>query len=181
MDTLVSRARKFAEAAHGSIDQRRKYSNEPYIVHCAEVAKLVATVPHTDEMLAAAWLHDTVEDVPTVTFESIEATFGPVVGQYVRELTDSPAKGMNREARKAADRQRLWRASPQAKTVKLADFIANTASIARHDPKFGRVYVTEKALTLPVLIDGDPTLLGLAFRTLIQAADTLKMDLYPTL
>ncbi|VDZ55823.1 bifunctional (p)ppGpp synthetase II/ guanosine-3',5'-bis pyrophosphate 3'-pyrophosphohydrolase [Serratia odorifera] len=62
--TLVERARRYATKAHAAIDQRRKYTNAPYIVHPQAVVEIVRSVPHTDEMLAAAWLHDTVEDTP---------------------------------------------------------------------------------------------------------------------
>ena len=51
----VERARIFATAAHAAVDQRRKYTNEPYIVHPTEVAAIVAGVPGaTPEMIAAA-------------------------------------------------------------------------------------------------------------------------------
>lgn len=52
---MEQRAREFAEAAHARIDQRRKYTGEPYIAHPAAVVELVRSVPHTDEMIAAAW------------------------------------------------------------------------------------------------------------------------------
>lgn len=63
--TLVERARRYATKAHAAIDQRRKYTNDPYIVHPQAVMEIVSSVPHSEEMLAAAWLHDTVEDTPT--------------------------------------------------------------------------------------------------------------------
>lgn len=176
---LVREARDFADWAHGSIDQRRKYTNEPYIVHPGEVAALVATVDRTPEVLAAAWLHDTVEDVPHVTHEIIRARFGEDVGQLVFELTDrSTAQDGTRDERKALDRLNLWRASPRAKTVKLGDLISNTRSIGAYDPKFARVYIREKALVLCVLTEGHPALLGMAFRSLIEAADKLKLDIF---
>lgn len=62
MGDLEERAREFATEAHKSIDQRRKYTNQPYIVHPLTVAELVRTVPHTEEMIAAALLHDVVEE-----------------------------------------------------------------------------------------------------------------------
>ncbi|WP_274872826.1 HD domain-containing protein, partial [Serratia marcescens] len=60
-NTLAERARRYATKAHAAIDQRRKYTDDPYIVHPQAVMELVRSVPHTEEMLAAAWLHDTVE------------------------------------------------------------------------------------------------------------------------
>ena len=62
MSDIISRAARFAKAAHESIDQRRKYSGEPYIVHPKAVAAIVATVTRDEHMISAAWLHDVVED-----------------------------------------------------------------------------------------------------------------------
>ena len=53
---VVHKAQVYAIAAHASVKQLRKYTNEPYIVHPAEVAKIVASVPgSTPDMVAAAW------------------------------------------------------------------------------------------------------------------------------
>jgi (p)ppGpp synthase/HD superfamily hydrolase len=79
---LERRALEFAIAAHASIDQRRKYTGEPYIVHPIAVAALVRSVPHTPEIIAAAYLHDVVEDTP-VTIEEIRAEFGDEVAALV--------------------------------------------------------------------------------------------------
>jgi (p)ppGpp synthase/HD superfamily hydrolase len=75
-------ALEFATTAHASINQRRKYTGEPYIVHPIAVAELVRSVPHTPEMIAAAYLHDVVEDTP-VTIEEIREEFGPQVAELV--------------------------------------------------------------------------------------------------
>lgn len=168
-DSLEARARAFAIRAHGAIDQRRKYTGEPYIVHPAAVAALVRHVHHTEAMLAAAWLHDTVEDTPT-TLEDIRREFGPEVALLVDQLTDAsrPSDG-NRAARKVLDRKRLAAASPAAMTIKLADLIDNSASILAHDRKFARTYLAEKAELLEVLIAGDASLLQHARRIVEDA------------
>jgi (p)ppGpp synthase/HD superfamily hydrolase len=164
MDDLERRALAFATAAHASIDQRRKYTNEPYIVHPIAVAELVKSVPHTPEMVAAALLHDVVEDTP-VTSEEIHAEFGPIVGELVDWLTDvsRPGDG-NRRLRKNLDLQHTAKAPPAAKTIKLADLIDNTLTIAARDPDFWRVYRREKLALLEVLKEGDPTLWEAAAR-----------------
>jgi (p)ppGpp synthase/HD superfamily hydrolase len=162
MSNLVKRAAIFAKRAHAAIDHRRKYTNEPYFVHPAEVAALVRSVPHTDEMLAAAYLHDTVEDTK-VTLEDIRAEFGDEVASLVEMLTDvSKPEDGNREVRKAIDREHTAKASPAAKTVKLADLINNTIDIVEHDIDFAVTYLKEKQLLLEVLKEGDPTLWKLA-------------------
>ncbi|QQR40394.1 HD domain-containing protein [Devosia rhizoryzae] len=162
MGELEQRARAFATAAHGSIDQQRKYTGEPYIVHPLAVAEIVRTVAHSEEMIAAALLHDVVEDTP-VTIEEIEAEFGPEVAELVGWLTDvsKPSDG-NRRKRKHLDLLHTAKATPAAKTIKLADLIDNTKSIAKHDPSFWHVYRREKEALLEVLKEGDPVLWRLA-------------------
>lgn len=91
---LVEMALAFATEAHGSIGQVRKYSGEPYINHPVEVMNIVRTVAHcTDVMLAAALLHDTIEDTP-VTRGDVERAFGLEVAAMVMELTDQCHEGM---------------------------------------------------------------------------------------
>lgn len=159
---LEHRARLFATAAHAAVGQLRKYTFEPYIVHPAEVAEIVRSVPHTEAQLAAAWLHDVVEDTG-VTIELIREEFGSQVSDLVGWLTDvsRPDHG-NRAQRKAIDRAHTAQAPAQAQTVKLADLISNTRSIVAHDPKFAVTYLQEKRLLLEVLTRGDPGLLARA-------------------
>ncbi len=162
MVDIVERARIFATAAHAAVKQKRKYTNEPYINHPAAVVKLVASVPHTPEMLAAAWLHDVVEDTG-VDFDTISAEFGEKVTDLVAWLTDqSTLKDGNRETRKAIDRNYLSVAPPDAQTIKLADIIDNMKSIKEHDPSFYKVYRLEKEQLLEVMTLGDPILMKLA-------------------
>lgn len=151
--TMVVRARTFAIGAHNAIDHRRKYTGDPYHVHLQGVAHLVSSVPHTDEMVAAAWLHDTVEDTK-VTHDDIRSEFGPDVAGLVYWLTNAskPEDG-NRAVRKAIDREHLAKAPLPAKIVKLADLIDNTRTIVKYDPDFAKIYMNEKAKLLDVLVD----------------------------
>jgi (p)ppGpp synthase/HD superfamily hydrolase len=150
---LELRAKAFATVAHQG--QVRKYTGEPYINHPAAVVELVRTVPHTQEMLAAAWLHDVVEDTDTTLIE-VRDRFGLKVAAYVLFLTDvSKPEDGNRATRKALDRVHLTTAPPKAMTIKLADLIHNTGSIVKYDPKFAEVYLAEKRLLLEVLTGGD--------------------------
>lgn len=161
---LIDRARIFANEAHQRIDQRRKYSGQPYAAHLKAVADIVTSVTDSPAAVAAAWLHDVVEDTPA-TIEDIASTFGPEIAELVNALTDisRPSDG-NRKQRKDIDRGHLAKASPLAKTIKLADLIDNCADICRHDPRFGRVFLDEMALLLPVLKEGEPRLLRRAER-----------------
>jgi len=157
---MLDEVLKFATKAHGS--QKRKYTGEPYIVHPIAVSEIVKTVPHTDEMVAAALLHDVVEDTP-VTIQEIETKFGSKVAELVGWLTDTsrPEDG-NRKTRKSIDRLHSADAPAEAQTIKLADLIHNTESIEKHDPSFYKVYKQEKIALLDVLTKGDITLRKIA-------------------
>ena len=154
MSSLVYKAQIYASAAHGAVGQKRKYTGEPYIVHPCEVVMILSLAgvfnPH---VLAAAWLHDVLEDT-LVERQALLSVFGLTVLRLVEQLTDQsrPEDG-NREARKRIDRGHTALAHPEAKTIKLADLISNTRSIVEHDPAFARVYLKEKALLLEVLRD----------------------------
>lgn len=157
---MMARAVVFAERAHRG--QERKDTGEPYFVHVAHVATIVAGVTDDETMIAAAYLHDTVEDC-RITIEEIEGDFGTRVAYLVQDLTDvsRPADG-NREKRKAIDRRHTALAHRDAKTIKLADLISNTSSIVQLDPDFAKVYMAEKRALLEVLKQGDPLLWGQA-------------------
>lgn len=158
MTPIIKKAKEFAQHHHSSIDQRRKYTNEPYIVHPAAVAKLVSSVPHTEAMIAAAWLHDTVEDTPA-TIEMVQEEFGEAIAVLVEMLTDiSKPEDGNRVQRKSIDRDHTAQASAEAKTIKLADLIHNSETILKHDLEFAKVYMAEKAALLNVLREGDQVL-----------------------
>jgi (p)ppGpp synthase/HD superfamily hydrolase len=125
---------------------------------------IVQTVPHTEAMLAAAWLHDVVEDTG-VTIETVRAEFGSEVADLVSWLTDvSRPEDGNRARRKARDREHTAAAPAEAQTVKLADLISNTRSIMAHDPKFAVTYLEEKRALLAVMTRGDATLMEIARR-----------------
>lgn len=160
---VVQKAQVYAMAAHASVKQLRKYTNEPYIVHPMEVAKIVATVPGaTKDMLAAAILHDVIEDTGC-TFTDIHLSFGIDIAGMVSWLTDvSKPEDGNRAARKAIDLEHIARAPANVKTIKLADIISNCKSIIEHDPNFAAVYLKEKRAQLAVLTEGDAGLLARA-------------------
>lgn len=117
VSTLEQRAMEFAAHYHGIIDHRRKYTGEPYIEHPKAVVKLVKDAPHTPAMLAAAWLHDVVEDTPA-TIDEVRQTFGAEIAGLVRMLTNvSRPEDGNRATRKSIDRAHIAMASREAKTI----------------------------------------------------------------
>ena len=176
MDKVIQ-ATVFATAAHAAVGQRRKYTNEPYIVHPLEVKQIVSTVTHDPDALAAALLHDVVEDT-SVELGLIHNMFGREVGELVGWLTDvsQPTDG-NRAARKAIDRAHIAQAPALAQTIKLADLISNTRSIVQHDAKFALTYLPEKRELLRVLDRGDPVLLEQAWHEVKLGFEKLNLDL----
>lgn len=173
MSDLVTRAAEFARRAHESIDQRRKYSGEPYIVHPQAVVELVASVTDDPAILAAAWLHDVVEDTP-ITLDEIEAEFGEDVARLVENLTDvSKREDGNRATRVAIDRNHTAQANPRAKTVKLADVIHNISDIVEADPGYAPKYIREKEALLEVLTEGDERLYKRALKAISDAWEQL--------
>lgn len=157
---LVAQARLYSRCAHQAAGQTRKYTGEPYYLHPLAVADTVAQVAGaTPEMVAAALLHDVVEDT-AITHEEIALAFGDGVAGLVFDLTDQyagPEQG-NRATRKAMEQARLSHVRPQAQTIKYADLIDNTARIVDLDPTFAKVYLKEKRALLDVMRDGDAAL-----------------------
>lgn len=149
MDNLILLARTFASRAHRG--QVRKYTGEPYINHPVEVADIVRRHNGSPEMIAAALLHDVVEDTD-VTLDDISSEFGESVANLVADLTDvSRPEDGNRATRKAMDREHTAQASAAAMVIKAADLISNTSSIVEHDPSFAKVYLKEKRALLDVM------------------------------
>ena len=171
--SIKEKALVFATKAHNSVGQKRKYSGEEYIVHPIEVAEMVSNTGGTDEMIAAAYLHDVVEDTG-VSIETIRKEFGEAVADLVNDLTNvsKPSDG-NRRTRKALDLKHTAEASAEAKIIKLADLISNTKSIVKNDPSFARVYLQEKRDLLKVLKSGHP-LFKVAEELLKESWDSLN-------
>ena len=129
---LLDRAIVFAVKAHAGTERRGK--GYPYIVHPLEAVEIVATMTADQELLAAAALHDTVEDTP-VTVEQIRAEFGSRIASLVADESDEMPAGVSEEdswhARKRAAIDRLSHASRDAKMVALGDKLSNMRAIAR--------------------------------------------------
>jgi len=120
---LVSEAADLAARRHNGM-QRKGRGNEPYINHLAEVANLLAGVTDgTDaELVAAGWLHDTIEDTAT-TREELAETFGTRVAALVVEVTDDMT--LSKAERRQKQILDAPKKSPGAKLIKIADKISN--------------------------------------------------------
>jgi len=121
-----SQARLFAIKAHGD----QKYGNQPYVHHLDQVVLVLMEFGiFDDDMLCAAYLHDCLEDTPTLPSE-IEVEFGPHVTLLVSLVTSQPGKNRAERWEKTYPGLKL---NPQAITLKLADRIANVRASA-YDP-----------------------------------------------
>jgi (p)ppGpp synthase/HD superfamily hydrolase len=88
---LVERARAYATGAHAAVGRRHKREQFPYAVHLRSVVELVADAGGTPAMIAAAWLHDVVENT-ACTVDGLRTVFGEPVATYVDWLTDPSRK-----------------------------------------------------------------------------------------
>ncbi|MBR5907613.1 MAG: bifunctional (p)ppGpp synthetase/guanosine-3',5'-bis(diphosphate) 3'-pyrophosphohydrolase [Bacteroidales bacterium] len=151
LDTkLLDRAILFAVKAHSGTERRGK--GFPYIVHPMEAMEIVATMTSDQELLAAAVLHDTVEDT-SVTIEEIKREFGERIATIVENESDKIIENKSEEEswheRKRAAIERLAKAPHDAKIVALGDKLSNMRAIWRDykvkgDELWKIFHVTEK-------------------------------------
>ncbi|MFP9115282.1 HD domain-containing protein [Flavobacterium sp. RHBU_3] len=120
---VIQKARAFAMASHGT----QQYGNYPYEIHLGNVVTAMlhfGIKPDNNghaSLLAAAWLHDVLEDTP-VTYDELQVAFTSEIAEMVFAVTDEP--GANRKERKAKTYVKLAQ-NPDSVIVKLADRIAN--------------------------------------------------------
>ena len=136
--TIFDKAAKFAVDAHANTERRGK--GYPYIIHPMEAAEIVASITNDQELLAAAVLHDTVEDTD-VTIEQIRAEFGDRVADLVADESEEREPNYDEVAswrsRKEAAISHLQHASHDAKIVALADKLSNIRAIDRDYQEMG--------------------------------------------
>ena len=127
-------AAKFAIEAHSGTERRGKAY--PYILHPMEAASIVATITNDPEMLAAALLHDTIEDTD-VTYEQIQERFGERVATLVQCETAPLSDDLTWREKKEAQVAQLVSASYDSKVVALGDKLSNMRGIALDYRKIG--------------------------------------------
>jgi len=129
---LVSEAAELAARRHNGM-ARKGRGNEPYINHLAEVANLLALVTGgaDAELVAAGWLHDTIEDTET-TREELAEKFSERVALLVVECTDD--MGLDKPVRRQKQVEDAPHKSPGAKLIKIADKISNIRARILPDP-----------------------------------------------
>ena len=138
MDTsLLDRAILFAVRCHSGMERRGK--GFPYIVHPMEAMAIAATMTSDQEVLAAAALHDVVEDTD-MPLDDLRAQFGERIATLVDTESDRFEAGMDWRARKEESLKRLKAASRDEKIVALGDKLSNMRAIARDYTSKGEVF-----------------------------------------
>ena len=132
--SLFDKAAKFAIDAHHNTERRGK--GYPYIIHPMEAASIVATISNDQELLAAAVLHDTVEDTD-VTIEQIREQFGDRVAELVQHETAPLDENMAWREKKTVQVNQLVTAPYDSKVVALGDKLSNMYGIAIDYRKIG--------------------------------------------
>jgi GTP pyrophosphokinase len=115
----------FAKKAHKG--QKRKFSGAPYFIHPESVANLVKKYTKDDTLVAAAYLHDIIEDTDS-TYEDLEYSFGKAVADLVQELTSLDKEEIIKQGGKAKYlTQKMNKMSKDALTIKLCDRLDNVS------------------------------------------------------
>ncbi len=149
---IILQAAQVANTLHRG---QTRACGEPYINHPLRVAGAVMLLADaTEEMVAAAWLHDVYEDTLFST-PALVNPFGRKVDMMVVELTNiftsKVYPGLNRNRRKGAETRRLDGVSPQAQIIKLCDRIDNLRTIGAKGRGFALLYCDESDALAKVL------------------------------
>jgi len=135
-----------AFAAQKHEGQIRKLSRNPYIVHPVNVANILNALNEQDDLVKAAYLHDTLEDTDT-TFEELTEKFGEKIASLVKELTSD--RSAVKEVGKAQYlTEKMNDMSMDALTIKLADRLDNVSNLNDTDIEFARKYLKETEFIL---------------------------------
>ena len=172
---ILDRIIEFTDHAHG--EQTRKYSPDRYIVHPVRVMKICSRYTDSLPVLAAALLHDVIEDTPYTRDDLSEFLQNHMTDEeqaltleLVMELTDVYVKkkfpALNRFTRKKKELNRLKKISPQAQTIKYADIIDNAMEISQSDPDFAKRYLQECHDIVSALKDGNLELRSIALEVI---------------
>lgn len=156
---MLLEAARLATKIH---EGQKRSDGSPYILHPMRVAGQAMLHEGCEQMVCAAWLHDSLEDQPERTdIDDIRHMFGIGTAILIRELTNEYTKDRyqdwNRKKRKEHEVQRLSKVSPWGQTLKLLDRIDNLQDKPkRKDDKWLKVYLDESESLLIHLVDAHP-------------------------
>jgi guanosine-3',5'-bis(diphosphate) 3'-pyrophosphohydrolase len=167
-DERIQKAEDFARTKH--LGQKRKLSNDPYIVHPIRVAKIVSEFSDNPVLLMAALLHDTIEDTQT-TYEDIKANFSDEVADMVMALTNDPEE-KERMGKKEYLTKKMSLMDSDTLLVKLADRLDNVRDLNDSDLPWSRNYAVQTEYILdhlqPPVLNGFHKMLIYRIREIIK-------------
>ena len=184
MDSVLEIVKAYADKAHGN--QQRKYSPERFIEHPVRVMEICRCHTGKQILLAAALLHDVLEDTPVTEQDLYRFLLGVMAEEeasettlLVFELTDVFTKAAhpqwNRKKRKKKEAERIRTTSGDSQTVKYADIIDNCRGIANQDPDFAGVFLRECRDLLQVIQKGEQALYREAIETVHAGLQQLRL------
>ena len=183
MEKILQQITAFADKCHAG--QMRRYEPDRYIVHPVRVMETCKEYTNDIAVLAAALLHDVLEDTP-VTKEELKDFLVTLMPEdqanktieLVEELTDVYIKSdypqWNRRKRKNKEAGRLEKTSAEAQTIKYADIIDNAPEIAEKDIDFAKRFLPEYRALLKRITKGDPELYKRAKETVNKSISGLR-------
>ncbi len=183
MQMALQHIEDFAAKAHEG--QQRKYTPEPFIAHPKRVMEMVRLYNDDISVLAAALLHDVLEDTEvsqgemrTFLLQHLTAPQADRTMKLVIELTDVYVKKdypqWNRRKRKRKEIERICRNSSDAQTIKYADIIDNCVAVASQDADFADTFLKECRNLLNYITKGNRQLYHKALETVEAELSQLK-------
>jgi guanosine-3',5'-bis(diphosphate) 3'-pyrophosphohydrolase len=174
VNSPLTQIQEFASKAHEG--QRRKYEDAPYIVHPIRVMELCNQYTKNPAVLAAALLHDVLEDTPVTRkdlHDFLLTVFPPHQATTAIELVDGLTDRftrknhpeLNRRRRKQKEAERLAACSGDTQTVKYADIIDNCQTIVTGKDDFAGIYLHECRALLKHMDKGNTQLYQRAVST----------------
>lgn len=184
MDELLAKITDYGDEAHG--DQMRKYVPDRYMVHPVRVMEKLRGITDDKTILAAALLHDVLEDTPVTENEMHQFLLTLMNSDEARrtldlvvELSDVYVKSaypkLNRRTRKSKELDRLEKTSADSQTIKYADILDNTMEIVDEDSSFAKVYLSEVRQILRRLDKGDAQLRSEAMEAVENGLNRLNV------
>jgi len=184
---LVFKAELVAKTAHDAVGQKRKFTGEPYWTHPQKVADVVGQ--RLDEhmyfkyfdwdLVAAAWLHDVVEDTG-VSQAFIVEQFGPDVGQFVFDVTEQNVYG-SKSQDALHEIIRLSKVCEKSQFLKLCDIYCNVSDICvESGDNFINAWVPTKIATVLAIGNASPMFQGFG-KDILDVIETKIKSVYPHL
>ena len=149
---MIEKAKYIAKEAHEG--QTRKFDGSPYFVHPEHVATIVREYKkskHINELVSAAYLHDSIEDCG-LSFDYLQSEFGYMVASIVAEVTND-SKKMRKYGKKYYMSNKVLTLSSYGLIIKLCDRLDNVSDLSIATPEFRERYSNETAYLIQILED----------------------------